>query len=55
MYAGGDNSRCRIFITREDESDPIRLRRAGRELTNDFERWPVLCCDRSRCSLEIML
>jgi hypothetical protein len=42
MYAGGDNSRCRIFIAREDESDPIRLRRAGRELTNDFDRWPVL-------------
>ena len=42
MHAGGDNSRCRIFIAREDESDPIRLRRAGRELTNDFERWPVL-------------
>jgi hypothetical protein len=42
MYAGGDNSLCCIFIAREDESDPIRLRRAGRELTNDFERWPVL-------------
>jgi hypothetical protein len=42
VYAGEDNSRCRIFIAREDESDPIRLRRAGRELTNDFERWPVL-------------
>jgi hypothetical protein len=42
MYAGGDTSRCRIFIAREDESDPIRLRRAGRELTNDFDRWPVL-------------
>ena len=42
MYPGGDNSLCRIFIAREDESDPIRLRRAGRELTNDFERWPIL-------------
>jgi hypothetical protein len=42
MYAGGDNSRCRILITGEDKSDTIRLRRAASELTNDFERWPVL-------------
>ena len=42
MYVGGDNSRRRILIIREDESDPIRLRRAGRELIDDFERWLVL-------------
>jgi hypothetical protein len=42
MYAGGDNARCRILIAREDESDPIRLRRARPELPNDFERWLVL-------------